>query len=70
MCAITSDCSTVIGLTSCKESISGGPLTCQATSTCLATTSCSDEEYYTSVDTCLAPGIKDQIINHYIYSVF
>ena len=56
MCAVTSDCSTVTGFTSCKELTSGGPLTCQTPSTCLATSSCSDEEYCSSTDLCLAAG--------------
>ena len=56
-CAVSSDCSSVTGMTSCIEIISGGPLTCQAPSTCLATNQCSGAEYCTSTNICLAAGI-------------
>ena len=55
-CSVTSDCSTVTGLTSCKELIAGNPLTCQAPSSCLATTDCSKEEYCTADNICLGAG--------------
>ena len=56
LCSVTSDCSTVSGLTSCKELITGNPLTCQAPSSCLATTDCSKEEYCTADNICLGAG--------------
>ena len=56
ICSVTSDCSTVTGLTSCKELITGGPLTCQSTSTCLAVPSCSHGEYCSSLNVCYGTG--------------
>ena len=54
-CAVMSDCSTVVGFTSCTE-LSGGPITCQAPSTCLATTSCTGGEYCSSDHVCMTAG--------------
>ena len=61
MCSVTSDCSTVVGFTSCKELISGGSLTCQVTASCGTSSFCSDGSYCTAANACFALGILSSI---------
>ena len=51
-----SDCSTVTGAASCKELITGGPLTCQPADTCLASTQCTQTQYCSADNICLDTG--------------
>ena len=53
-CYTYSDCSTVLGYTVCKESVTGGPLTCQPSSSCLSVPGCNEDEYCSTDNTCLA----------------
>jgi len=54
VCSVTSDCSTVVGFTSCKELILGGSLTCQVTASCGTSSFCSDGSYCTAANACFA----------------
>ena len=70
LCATNADCSSVPGLPTCKELVNGGPLTCQANSTCLAVDTCQDDQYCASSDVCITVGMICPFVALFLDSFF